>query len=62
MELDAFSNTIHANRLILYLFHQQLTTILETLGMPNVRFNIDINATETYFQNGKDSFSFIFCK
>jgi DNA repair protein RecN (Recombination protein N) len=23
--------------------------------MPNVRFNIDINATETYFQNGKDS-------
>ena len=39
---------------------QQLTTILETLGMPNVRFNIDINATETYFQNGKDSLQFLF--
>jgi hypothetical protein len=57
MELNAFSNTIHANRLIPYLFIAT-TTILETLGMPNVRFNID-NATETYFQNGKDS---AFCK
>jgi DNA repair protein RecN (Recombination protein N) len=28
--------------------------------MPNVRFNIDINATETYFQNGKDSLQFYF--
>jgi DNA repair protein RecN (Recombination protein N) len=28
--------------------------------MPNVRFNIDINATETYFQNGKDSLQFLF--
>ncbi|MFV8358528.1 DNA repair protein RecN, partial [Flavobacterium sp. XS1P32] len=55
IELDTFSNTIHANRLdSVPVLSQQLTTILETLGMPNVRFNIDINATETYFQNGKD--------
>jgi DNA repair protein RecN (Recombination protein N) len=61
MELDAFSNTIHANRLdSVPVLSQQLTTILETLGMPNVRFNIDINATETYFQNGKDSLQFLF--
>nr|WP_309755105.1 DNA repair protein RecN [Flavobacterium sp.] len=61
IELDAFSNTIHANRLdSVPVLSQQLTTILETLGMPNVRFNIDINATETYFQNGKDSLQFLF--
>ena len=59
--LDAFSNTIHTNRLdSVPVLSQQLTTILETLGMPNVRFNIDINATETYFQNGKDSLQFLF--
>ena len=61
IELDAFSNTIHANRLdSIPVLSQQLTTILETLGMPNVRFNIDINATETYFHNGKDSLQFLF--
>ena len=61
IELDAFSNTIHDNRLdSVPVLSQQLTTILETLGMPNVRFNIDINATETYFQNGKDSLQFLF--
>ncbi|MFV8351651.1 DNA repair protein RecN [Flavobacterium sp. XS2P14] len=61
IELDTFSNTIHANRLdSVPVLSQQLTTILETLGMPNVRFNIDINATETYFQNGKDSLQFLF--
>ena len=59
--LDAYSNTIHSNRLdSVPVLSQQLTTILETLGMPNVRFNIDINATETYFQNGKDSLQFLF--
>ena len=61
MELDAFSNTIHINRLeSVPVLSQQLTAILETLGMPNVRFNIDINTTETYFQNGKDSLQFLF--
>ena len=61
MELDVFSNTIHTKRLdAVPVLSQQLTTILETLGMPNVRFNIDISGTETYFQNGKDSLLFLF--
>ena len=61
VELDAFSTTIHNNRLdSIPVLSQKLITILETLGMPNVRFKIDINATETYFQNGKDELQFLF--
>ena len=61
VELDAFSITIHNNRLVsIPVLSQKLITILETLGMPNVRFNIDINTTETYFQNGKDELQFLF--
>ena len=61
VELDNFSTTIHSSRLdsIPVLSHK-LITILETLGMPNVRFNIDITATETYSQNGKDELQFLF--
>ena len=61
MALEVFSNTIHTKRVdAVPVLSQQLTTILETLGMPNVRFNIDISGTETYFQNGKDSLQFLF--
>ena len=61
IELDAFSTIIHNNRLdSIPVLSQKLITILETLGMPNVRFNIDINTTETYFQNGKDELQFLF--
>jgi len=61
VELDAFATTIHNNRLVsIPVLSQKLITILETLGMPNVRFNIDINTTETYFQNGKDELQFLF--
>ncbi|MDP3680156.1 MAG: DNA repair protein RecN [Flavobacterium sp.] len=61
VELDAFSTTIHTNRLdSIPVLSRKLITILETLGMPNVRFNIDITTTETYFQNGKDELQFLF--
>jgi DNA repair protein RecN (Recombination protein N) len=61
IELDAFSTTIHNNRLdSIPVLSQKLITILETLGMPNVRFNIDVKTTETYFQNGKDELQFLF--
>ncbi|TDE27230.1 DNA repair protein RecN [Flavobacterium ranwuense] len=61
VELDVFSTTIHINRLdSIPVLSQKLITILETLGMPNVRFNIDVNTTETYFQNGKDEIQFLF--
>ncbi|MBG6188877.1 DNA repair protein RecN [Flavobacterium sp. CAN_S2] len=61
VELDTFSETIHNSRVeAVPVLSQKLITILETLGMPNVRFNIAINSTETYFQNGKDELQFLF--
>ena len=59
--LDAMSTIIHDNRLeSIPVLSQKLIAILETLGMPNVRFKIDINTAETYFQNGKDELQFLF--
>lgn len=39
---------------------QQLIDILGHLGMPNVRFKIEIKASPTYHNNGKDSLEFLF--
>ncbi len=59
--LDAMSIIIHDNRFeSIPVLSQKLIAILETLGMPNVRFKIDISAGETYFQNGKDELQFLF--
>ncbi|MCD0464818.1 DNA repair protein RecN [Flavobacterium sp. ENC] len=60
-ELDAFSATIHQNReKAIPVLSNQLVSILETLGMPNVRFNMELLPSETYFQNGKDELQFLF--
>ncbi len=59
--LDALSDGIHKDREdAIPVLSQKLTTILETLGMPNVRFKMDINSTSTYFENGKDELQFLF--
>ncbi|TDD77378.1 DNA repair protein RecN [Flavobacterium caseinilyticum] len=59
--LDAISAIIHSNRLeSIPVLSQKLIAILETLGMPNVRFKIELNETSTYFQNGKDELQFLF--
>ena len=59
--LDNFSDAIHKNRLdSIPVLSQKLITILETLGMPNVRFKIEINGTSTYLPNGKDELQFLF--
>src|SRR3970282_1798455 len=59
--LDALSDAIHNKRVeSIPVLSQKLTTILETLGMPNVRFKMDINSTSTYFENGKDELQFLF--
>jgi len=59
--LDALSSTIHKKRVdSIPVLSQKLISILETLGMPNVRFKIDINSTSTYFENGKDELQFLF--
>jgi DNA repair protein RecN (Recombination protein N) len=60
-ELDAFSTTINTNRMeSIPVLSEKLIAILENLGMPNVRFNIAIKSTETYFPNGKDELQFLF--
>uniref|UniRef100_UPI00374DD3A0 DNA repair protein RecN n=1 Tax=Flavobacterium sp. TaxID=239 RepID=UPI00374DD3A0 len=61
IELDAFSATIHQNRTnAIPVLSQKLISILETLGMPNVRFNMELLPSETYFQNGKEELQFLF--
>lgn len=61
IDLDAFSATIHENRQnAIPVLSQKLISILETLGMPNVRFNMELLPSETYFQNGKDELQFLF--
>jgi DNA repair protein RecN (Recombination protein N) len=60
-ELDAFSVTIHQNRVeAIPVLSSQLIAILETLGMPNVRFKMELLPSETYFSNGKDELQFLF--
>jgi DNA repair protein RecN (Recombination protein N) len=59
--LDVLSDTIHENRVgSIPVLTEKLVTILETLGMPNVRFNIEANKTASYFNNGKDELQFLF--
>src|SRR6187402_2187188 len=59
-ELDQICETIHTNRIAaIPLLSQKLITILETLGMPNVRFNMELKETSTYFENGKDELQFL---
>ena len=61
VKLDAISKTIHSNRIeSIPVLTQKLISILETLGMPNVRFKIDINSSGNYYQNGKDELQFLF--
>ncbi|WPO77622.1 DNA repair protein RecN [Flavobacterium sp. KACC 22761] len=61
VELDAFSALIHQNRLnAIPVLSNKLISILETLGMPNVRFAIQLLPSENYFSNGKDELQFLF--
>lgn len=59
--LDALAQTIHQKRSeSVPLLSDKLIAILATLGMPNVRFNIEIKSTDNYYQNGKDEIQFLF--
>jgi len=59
-ELDQICDSIHNNRVqAIPLLSQKLISILETLGMPNVRFNMELKRTSTYFENGKDELQFL---
>lgn len=59
--LDVLSDAIHQKRVVsVPVLSQKLIGILATLGMPNVRFKIDIKGSSTYFDNGKDELEFLF--
>ena len=61
LTLDTICYSIHEKRQeAIPVLSNRLITILESLGMPNVRFKIDVNPTSTYFQNGKDELQFLF--
>ena len=61
IELDLFANSIHNKRMeAIPVLSQKLITILETLGMPNVRFDIQLIASDTYLANGKEELQFLF--
>lgn len=59
--LDALAQTIHQKRTVAVpVLSDKLISILATLGMPNVRFNIEIKSTDNYYLNGKDEIQFLF--
>jgi DNA repair protein RecN (Recombination protein N) len=61
VKLNKQADGIHQKRLnAIPMLSQQLITILETLGMPNVRFKIELRQSDTYFSNGKDEIQFLF--
>lgn len=60
-KLDTLASVIHENRIsAIPVLSQKMITILETLGMPNVRFNIEVTQVQNYFENGKDELQFLF--
>lgn len=61
IELDEYADKIHQNRInAIPKLSEQLISILQTLGMPNTRFKMELLPSETYFQNGKEELQFLF--
>jgi DNA repair protein RecN (Recombination protein N) len=59
--LDAKANEIHTSRVkASEVFIKEITEIIIQLGMPNVQFLFQIDATENYFTSGKDTVSLLF--
>ncbi|CAH0335610.1 DNA repair protein RecN [Flavobacterium sp. CECT 9288] len=60
-DLNKLALNISNNRSVaIPVLSEQLIQILSTLGMPNVRFNIVLSASESFFANGKDELQFLF--
>ncbi|WP_276380457.1 DNA repair protein RecN [Flavobacterium sp. H4147] len=60
-ELNELAGVIHESRIqAIPVLSDKLIAILETLGMPNARFKIELTTVNTYFQNGKDELQFLF--
>jgi DNA repair protein RecN (Recombination protein N) len=59
--LDKQASTIHERRLeAIPILSKKMIVILDTLGMPNVRFDIQVKQSTTYYTNGKDEIQFLF--
>ncbi|MFD2726433.1 DNA repair protein RecN [Hyunsoonleella rubra] len=60
-KLDTVSKEIHKKRMnAIPDLRGQLQAILSDLGMPNAQFKIELVLGDHYFNNGKDSLSFLF--
>jgi len=60
-KLDAIAAEIHKNReAAIPLLAEKWIAILADLGMPNVRFKIELTPAANYFANGKDELQFLF--
>lgn len=59
--LDSVAVKIHLNRVdAIPVLTQKWSSILGDLGMPNVRFKIEVQSTAHYAANGKDELQFLF--
>jgi DNA repair protein RecN (Recombination protein N) len=60
-QLDIIAVQIHENRVgAIPLLTEKWIAILQDLGMPNVRFKIEITPVANYLNNGKDELQFLF--
>lgn len=60
-QLNALAAIIHNNRQVaIPVLTEQLVSILASLGMPNVRFDIKTIPSKIYQTNGKDELQFLF--
>jgi DNA repair protein RecN (Recombination protein N) len=61
LKLDDFAHSISANRKnAVPVLSEKLIAILEQLGMPHVRFNMEITPSASYLAQGKDELQFLF--
>ncbi|WP_367753356.1 DNA repair protein RecN [Flavobacterium sp. WC2430] len=59
--LDLIAKSIHDKRhQAIPVLSQKMIIILETLGMPNVRFDIQLVESDSYLANGKEELQFLF--
>jgi DNA repair protein RecN (Recombination protein N) len=60
-KLNKIASVIHKNRKkVIPVFVSKLETMLLDLGMPNAKFKIELNHTDSFVSNGKDDLQFLF--
>jgi len=60
-QLNSYASKLHKNRAkAIPGLIKQLEVLLDTLGMPNARFNVELTLSETFLSNGKDDLKFLF--